>query len=313
MISTKKKKSQSNLNRWIGKDESELQSNKPNISIKRQVNKQTSKEKSISTKSDRGSSSQVQSKKPLRNVISTINSTKVSHNKRKLSDVNSNMVENPFTASKKRSNEKVTKNPKVKCDVSNSDDLPLFRKKLKIHERSESFKKYGVKVPSIDEILDEKNKLVDYKKKVEEALLIEEPSFSVAFTPKKTPKEPLLDCKNLSLPEITTYFTNNISYLSDIIKGIQDSDRHRLYYNKNNETKRSSMKDLTINTSTIVFTFDQLDHILNLMRDEFDPKGTNTQYFFQVLLPELCLKIFMKEHKMTKSRAIKYLDQRPVE
>lgn len=200
-----------------------------------------------------------------------------------------------------------------------SDELPTFKDKTiqKKQKQSETFKKYGVIVPSLDEIVADQTKFVTYKIQVEEAQALREPTFKMPFSPEKMnhlEEEGSLDCKHLPLTAITNYFNDDLPFLRDIINGKQFSDRHKRYLNKNlNKNNYLTANDLTYNTSTIVFTFEQLDHIISLMHTEFDPEEKETAYFFKVLIPELCLKIFMKTHNMNKRKAIKYLEIRPLE
>lgn len=196
-----------------------------------------------------------------------------------------------------------------------SDDLPTFRKVAsnKRPKQTEEFKKYGVIVPSIDEIIADQKHLSSYKIQVEEAQTLKEPTFKMPNSPKKGKEdEAYLDCKHLTLEDISEQFKTNILFLSNIMKGQTPSDRHRRYYDKKNHINKFTEKDLTYSTSTIVFTFEQLDHMITLMQEEFDPEGDRTCYFFKVLLPELCLKIFMDIHDMNKREANGYLNNRPV-
>lgn len=239
--------------------------------------------------------------------VSTDNLVKKSNSKiqsnKKSQNLSSKPAENPRKKTLKRFNSDI------------SDELPTFRKAApnKRPKQTEEFKKYGVIVPSIDEIMADQKHLSSYKIQVEEAQTLKEPTFKMPSSPEKgKDDEVYLDCKHLTLEDISEQFKKNILDLSNIMKGQTPSDRHRRYYDKKNHVNKFTEKDLTYSTSTIVFTFEQLDHMITLMQEEFDPEGDRTCYFFKVLLPELCLKIFMDIHHMNKREANGYLNNRPV-
>lgn len=218
-------------------------------------------------------------------------------------------------AAPKKRKTKSSKNPqKAKSKLKNEDIeeqvSPPKRRKCSTFQ-SEAFKRYGVIVPSIEEMLAEKSNLVSYKRHVEEAQMIAEPVFVWPTLPKPEPfSEPMLDCKNLTPDELTEQFKLNVGFLAGIHAGKSFSERHQRYHNASQWRHKFTLNDLTYNTSTIVFSFEQVDHLATLIDKRFPDQS---KYVFQVLLPELCLKIFMNQHDMSKLQAKKYLDKRPVQ
>lgn len=168
---------------------------------------------------------------------------------------------------------------------------------------SASYKKYGVNVPSISSIMqdiEDTNKFVASIKKLENCAVVLKTNFEKTFVNKEDNKV-ILDCKHISDEEITSAFEKNLSYITEIFKGIRYSKRHDLFQTNAN---------LIHNTSMITFTLQQKGILMRLMRQTFG--NAYVDYFLKVLLPELCLKIFMDEHKMTNEEAVKYLAERPV-
>nr|XP_023019572.1 uncharacterized protein LOC111508340 [Leptinotarsa decemlineata] len=223
----------------------------------------------------------------------------------------------PNIQRKSSCNSKKTMN---RTDSSDSCDLPTFKpmKKSKINKKDkESFIKYGVSIPTIDEILKDQKDLQNYKTQVESFKPMCDKSFELPFCVKNLNTSPVvdtlvLDCKGLSLKDVTKCFRSNVGYISDIFHGRVYNERHDRYNNINTKVFTLTTKDLSYNTSMIVFTFKQIEHMLSLLGKEFDTKDNKTHYFFQVLLPELCLKIFMDTHGMSREEAVLYLDERPV-
>lgn len=267
--------SQSTLNNWLSK---------PKV-IKKDFKYQKSIEESL---------------KPLK-----ISTTKVEKSSEKvISDV-------------KRSSKRSGKPTLNRFNSESSDELPTFKKKtLRTRTtQTESFKKYGVIVPSLDEIVAAQQEFSNYKTRVAEAQTLREPTFKMLSSPQKSnlSEDKLLDCKHLTIEEVTKYFKNNLPLLRDIINGKKYCDRHRRYFDKKNKLDVLTTRDLTYSISTIVFNFEQVDHMITLMRNEFDPDDHKTSYFFKVLVPELCLKIFMEVYNMNKREATTYLENRPIQ
>lgn len=201
---------------------------------------------------------------------------------------------------------------------SESCDLPTFRIKKSATKNNELYKKYGVVIPTIEEILQEQKELEHYKSQLSSFHIMNEPSLEV-FSPAQYLEEKLdqchqiLDCKHLSLSEISVAVNSNLKYLKDIMDQKVFNKRHELFYDVDRKPLTLSTKDLTYNTSMILFTYDQTEYMLTKLKKYLDPDDKLTNYFFQVLLPELCLKIFMDCHKMCYKDAINYLDTRPIE
>lgn len=208
-------------------------------------------------------------------------------------------------------------------DSFDSVELPSFknitrRKSIKSSKRKDqkaSFQKYGVILPTVDEILKDKEDLEYRRRKIECFKPISEDSLELPFFNEivQTPtKEKGLDCKHLSLDELTSAFNTYVSLLSDIIGEKIGHSRHQKYFNRSLKVLTMSPNDLTYNTSTIAFSYEQLEHLMSLLKQQFDPDDMKTKYFFQVLLPELCLRIFMKTYAMDLEQAVEYLNERPV-
>ncbi|KAK5644958.1 hypothetical protein RI129_006258 [Pyrocoelia pectoralis] len=173
---------------------------------------------------------------------------------------------------------------------------------------SGSFTKYGVILPTFEEALTHKQELDKLKKAIDEfdvsddsierfVLETEEPIKAIR----------ILDCKHLSDEELRQKLEQNYEYLYNIVHGISKSERHKKFTTAQYKTGTRT-DDLTYNTSMITFTFEQKQLLLHYLSKNF---GDNNQYFFKVLLPELCTKIFMDTHNMTYSEAVSYLDSRP--
>ncbi|CAH0560248.1 unnamed protein product [Brassicogethes aeneus] len=202
---------------------------------------------------------------------------------------------------------------------SQEDDFekPKSKKKPIKLTRTDSFEKYGVLMPTLDDILEDKKKLDTQKQKLQEARQIEDISLDLTFSLNKSAdnevgKENILGCKHLTNPELTDLFNKNKCYLSEIISGEKYSERHSRFHNYNVKYDLTT-KDLTYNTSMIVFSHDQIEHMMNLLSENFDPDDKLTQYFFKVLLPEFCTKVFMDVHNMSQEETLMYLETRPLD
>lgn len=176
-------------------------------------------------------------------------------------------------------------------------------------------KKYGVRIPTIETILRENREIDEFKAsmaKLNLAKYTPAPDYLeevLEFERNLCAKENL-DCKHMSDEDLIRAFKRNFQYAHDIFYGIQPSERHDRYHSKRVFTNTFSEKDLTYNTVTITFTYPQKKLLINLLKEKFSDRDYS-EYFFKVLLPELCLKIFMDEHKMDKQQALAYLDRRP--
>lgn len=172
---------------------------------------------------------------------------------------------------------------------------------------SGSFQKYGVILPTYEEALLHKQKLEEMKRAIAD-FDVSNDSISDFELEVEEPKPiEILDCKHLSDERLEEELKLNHQYLYDIVNGIRKSKRHDKFMNAMYKTGTKT-DDLTHNTSMITFTFEQKRLLLKYLSKNF---GDNTQYFFKVLLPELCTKIFMDTHNMTYSEAVSYLNSRP--
>lgn len=189
--------------------------------------------------------------------------------------------------------------------------------KDKFRQRN-SFERYGVQTPTFEEVLDRKIKI----KSEADALEAFEQEFqdlnnSETLLSKKSNKvnstkvQNLLDCKHLSSDRIKEYFQQNLDYIADISNGSLPSERHERF--KNFDTRRDlNEEDLTYSYSIIVFEDTQINLLVELLEHYFN-LDERTDYLFKVLLPEICLKIFMDEFGKTVTEAKNYLDWRPLD
>lgn len=189
-------------------------------------------------------------------------------------------------------------------------ELPNVESKK--HEKrniSASYIKYGVRIPSFEKMLQEQKKAEKYKKYVEN---LELPIFNddkdMFRKDDSIEVDEILDCKHLSLEEISEATKRNFAYLEKICSGEHHSERHDAFFKKSCPLNFDE-RNLMYNTSTITFSYEQNREMIKMLEKKF---GDNVPYFFKVLLPELCLKIFMDVHNMSHDEAVEYLERRPV-
>jgi len=180
---------------------------------------------------------------------------------------------------------------------------------------SGSFDKYGISTPSVEEILEYQKNLESQLKCIDDFDAQYEPQECVEFNIEEPKALVMLDCKHLTNEEINKAFDENYQYVYDIFHGIRHSARHERFKKENVQDQFTS-KDLKYNTSTITFSDEQKQLLLSRLDKKFNQDeilcSNTTRYFFKVLLPELCTKIFMDVHNMTFEEATKYLDNRSV-
>lgn len=200
-----------------------------------------------------------------------------------------------------RKNEKSKREPKKEplnnnLEAENKNNVKLKRKN-----------KGGIRIPTAAEIQKERDDIERCLKMIKEVESIKQTPTEELFKVDDSSDEEieLIDCKHLTIPQLDLYYNKYKQLMEDIINGTEKSDRHNRYYD-NKYDKRS----ITFNFSTYVFDFTQLHHLLNLMEKELSSKDET--YIFHVLLPEICLKIFMDEHEMSKEAATVYLNKRPI-
>ncbi|KAF2905099.1 hypothetical protein ILUMI_01083 [Ignelater luminosus] len=181
---------------------------------------------------------------------------------------------------------------------------------------SGSFAKYGLHIPSFEDIIESQKKYDNHQQyldKLDEMnysqesleLNIDEPCGTTVT----------LNCKHLTNEEIRKAFEQNKGYIYNIFNGSTYSERHERFQ-KENPKDQFTTKDLKYNTSMLVFTYEQKEELLSYLYKYFDSDsglGSNNQYFFKVLLPELCLKIFMDVYNMNYDEANEYLEKMPIE
>lgn len=201
-----------------------------------------------------------------------------------------------------------------KASSNESYDLPSFKDNNSVPKRNKLCKKYGVILPTVEEILQEKKDLEVYKNQLEAFQDINEYNILSLNKGKQCLEvtEEILDCKHLSLKHISKFVRKNLAFLKDIMCGRVFNERHERFSDKYKKPLTLSTKDLTYNTSMILFTYEQTEYMISKLQKYLDPEDKLTHYFFQVLLPELCLRIFMEEHNMNYEQAVMYLDSRPI-
>lgn len=183
--------------------------------------------------------------------------------------------------------------------------------------RSDSIERYGVGLPTFQEILAYGKEVDKMKESIEfiDALDLQpEPTFDFKMDEHKSTPIPVLDCKHITNEELEMQLERHYQFVYDIFHAISKSERHEKYKHKKYHSMSLSQDSLTYNTSMITFTYEQKEIMLSYLYKKFDNQEfhTQTDYFFKVLLPELCTKIFMDIHNMSKDEAVAYLDRRPV-
>lgn len=183
-------------------------------------------------------------------------------------------------------------------------------KSPKKHGMSSSYLRYGVKIPSFNNIMKKCAEAEEYIKSVEANKLESYTEMCQYKNQTKTvdKNREILDCKHLTLKEIQKAFERNLTYIKQIQSGEVHSERHDAFLKQQHQVHFNKQDDLRCDTSTITFSDKQIWEMLKMLKSEFDNK---TQYFLMVLLPELCLKIFMEEHEMSHDEALEYLRELP--
>ncbi|KAK9884826.1 hypothetical protein WA026_009053 [Henosepilachna vigintioctopunctata] len=219
----------------------------------------------------------------------------------------------------------ISKGQKIKNDNTQSEvssriflnsaqNNAKVKRKHNLH-KNDSFEEYGLLLPSYEKILGNKvimeneARALDTYEELYADLDITLPNeLKDMLNLNDTPgTSDLLDCKSLSIEELSNCFYENLNYIRNILEGNVYSERHKKFIDGD------PTFDFTYSISTVIYTEEQQDHLLMLLEKNFDPEAENTQYFFKVLLPELCLKIFMDLHNKTFEEAVKYLEWMPVE
>lgn len=202
--------------------------------------------------------------------------------------------------------------------LSESCDSPSIKIITPSKNESRLFEKYGIMLPTVEEVLQEKRELEDYKNQLNAFQVINEADIQISFALKKSETcsnkpEKILDCKDLTLKTISKAVRKNLEYLKNIMYERVYNERHKKFSDKNKKYCTVSTEDLTYNNSMILFSYEQIECMLTKLQKYLDPEDKLTKYFFQVLLPELCIQIFMEAHNMSYEEALIYLDTRPLE
>ncbi|CAH1169013.1 unnamed protein product [Phyllotreta striolata] len=171
-------------------------------------------------------------------------------------------------------------------------------------EQKAFFKKYNVIIPTIDELLKEKEDYNQIKAKLEKTSFLTDFSEKHSqklrsFRKSLNEKENILDCEHLSSQQLLSAFERNKKYLVAIKKKKGVNDDKRLQDNFNIYSN--------FPPGFIVFNFKQIEFLMKLVTYEFDPNDLNNRYCFTVLLAELCLRIFMECYDMKYEEAVAYL------
>ncbi|EEZ97488.2 hypothetical protein TcasGA2_TC011327 [Tribolium castaneum] len=210
---------------------------------------------------------------------------------------------------------KENKGESKRAQKKQPEQLDVTVKKKKSLQRSFSFEKYGVSVPSFEKIVTDQKNFDQYRRSVEQLDVFDEDilqkNLGIDSLKEDNFMEELLDCKHLTSKDLKKAFERHKDTLDAIMEGRKYSDRHRAFHQSGNNI--SSAKSLFCSNSVIVFSEQQKEVLLDLMKSEFDQEDKMDSYFFKVLLPELCLIIFMEEHKMSKRSANEYLNKRPLD
>ncbi|XP_066253856.1 uncharacterized protein [Euwallacea similis] len=204
-----------------------------------------------------------------------------------------------------------------------SEDLPTFntepiRKKQKL---TKTFEKYGVIVPSLEEILVEQEQIREYKEQVQRAMKLKKLNFTALTIltnvrrseriSDQVSKAIPLDCKHLALEKITWYFNKYMPVRKIINRKFTSRRQKQYYFKKNGISQNGPYLDLEYSSTSMVFTFEQVDHMANLMKNRFESENINIQYLCQILISELCFKIFMDVHNMDRQQAKTFFDKCP--
>lgn len=205
---------------------------------------------------------------------------------------------------------------KSECMEKNRLAEPPSKHKQKIgssrkQQATSLYMKYGVKVPSFKSIMKQWKETEEYKKSLENNKL--EPITEITTykdyinNNEIKPKTKVLDCKHLTLKQIRKAVSRNMTYIKKILTGEIHSER-QLTYCKEQQRNKDLIVDLRHDISTVTFTDKQIRIMLKMLDRQFEEKA---EYYLIVLLPELCLKIFMDVHNMNYEEAVEYLEKRP--
>lgn len=181
--------------------------------------------------------------------------------------------------------------------------------------------KYGTRIPSFNEIVKSREEFLKFKDDVANVAELQKdplpqcdkPAFTAASEQNEDISEHL-NCKHITQNNLKELFQENTDFLIGIANGTVPCERHALYIQNPYGSSEFDRGELTFNISMSAFSTKQKIFLANLTRKALCAKklAYNNQYYFKVLLPELCLKIFMQEYNLTKDQATKYLSNPPL-
>lgn len=169
---------------------------------------------------------------------------------------------------------------------------------------SASFQKYGMLIPSYEDILKEREECDKYHALICSLEKLISPTEDIKLDiSDDDPSEECKDCKHMTTDAIVSAFERNLDYLNKIRDGTIYRKRHELF------KKTITNNGLIYNTSMILFKDEHKDMLIKKLCKQYgDDDLSSSDYYFKVLLPELCLKIFMDEYSMTHEEAVRYLN-----
>lgn len=117
-----------------------------------------------------------------------------------------------------------------------------------------------------------------------------------------------LDCLHITEQQVRQGVLNNIDYLRQVNSGEVWNKRHDAFFNAhlNGHIMLEVSQLINVEISTCIFSFanDKINLMLKMLHDEF---GNQALYNFMVLLPEVCIRIFMDVHGMSYGEVTAYI------
>lgn len=210
-----------------------------------------------------------------------------------ISSANTKSKSESVNSSKNKSNQKA--NTRVKKSKDDDDSCSRYK---------------NIRLPSLKDIVQYEELLRKEKACLEYFDSLHCSQKSIELSDIDTEEDVVLDCKHLTPSELTACYQSNFKYTSDIFHGKRHNERHERFRKMEKVKEAFTERDLRYNVSMISFTFEQKEHLLDMLHEDFveETMGGNSQYFCKVLLPELCLKIFMDTHRMDNEEAVEYLE-----
>lgn len=174
--------------------------------------------------------------------------------------------------------------------------------------------KHDVVMPSYEKIMADIKKYDEHKAMIMKLEKFDESIFNKpipndCLLPNKVSNLKALDCKHLSFEQLKASFHSHKDLLWEIFTGTRYHKSHELFEMMGHRHKANVNAGATF----LALTQEQIDYLMDQLRAEFDPENNKLLYFFQVLLPHLCLLIFMDEHEMSEEEANLYFDKMPID